>query len=1342
MPPYQLQSLGALCLTGPEGELLRGRRRPLVLLVHLARHAPRPVPRSRLAELLWGDREEPRARQSLRQALYDLRGAVGDGLEIDAEQVRLDASTIELDANAFEQDVEQDRLAMAVERWRGDFLAGLEDLGGETYRGWLEAEREGLRRRLAWSLEGLVETAVRHHAREEAMRWAGIWTAAFPFNEEAHACLVRVLASAGRPVDALASHAAFAARLREELAAEPSPSFLQLASQVSSAQGGRPSAGSSALLAPDLVGRDAALAALDEAWAAARTAGVTVLIEGGEGVGRTRLCREFLRRLQEADEPVLVLETRGGGADSDPWATARRLFAGLRHAPGLIAAPDRALAELTTLVPSVRERLPDLPRAGGEPAAVAAAAARVLGDVAAEVPVVVLIDDVSGADAASRTLLQSLAASAPPGVLLLISLRIDAGNAREISDGLREVNGLRRIKLQALSEAHVEAMLQSMLALEEDDRHTLAARLHAETGGNPLHTVEMVSALADTGMLIPGATGVWQLAAGMDDRSIPMPDTIRAAVAARLDHLTAAARSLLDTAAVMTEPVDQHLLLQVSGLAGPQAGEALDELLVRRILRPTSSPEGGLELSQGLMRRVALDALPGERRKRIHRAALRAAARRQDETGRIPLHRDHARMKLPGLRIWLWRHPRPAAAGLFVTIALGSALVLARTAPPTPVVPDAVAIFPFAVRGDEELSYAGQAVASLLATSIDGTSSLRSVDPLRLPAVHGNDDGAVLDPVNARRLATRLGAGLFVLGTVVGSGDRLQATASLYDDAGVRRTVAQATAESDADLFDLTDALARDLLSGFYAGARGELTRVAGSTTSSLAALKEFMVGEGALRNGEYDQAVAAFRRALGADSTFALAAYRMAVAAEWLADAPTMRDALSLALRGRDRLPERYRRLAAADSARHAGAADHAERLYREVAARHPDEALAWYRLGEVLIHFNPLRGRPMAEAQGAFERAVALDPDNHEAQWHLAQLAAAAGDTVALAHRVAPLLTGSAPDRVLWRTVLDVSRADGAKVARDRDSLAAAPDDLAYTVAWFVPLLTRDLAEGARLARLATTPGRAPDWRAGGHVLAAHAELARGRGEAALAELERAGSLRPRIAVEFLASFATLPFVRTPAERLMNIREQLRGWEGVRATAPLVPHLFVSLHEGAHEHLRLYLLGLLAAALGEIPEADRIAAELRGLAGAPHSESFGADLALAVEAEIARLAGEPARALSLLDEMHLRPTNLAVSFSPFYSHARERFVRAELLGAVGRHDEAEAWYASVAESPPFGYLYLGPSLARRAELLDRQGDSAAAQALREELRGLWSDADTLGLATMTGSGRLTLPR
>src|SRR6266850_2473841 len=126
----RLQTLGRLRLEGEGIATLSSRRKELVLLAFLARRGGKPLARAEAAALLWEDRDDHRARQSLRQALLELRRLVGEGLLVEPEYVVLAERAVDLDATAFERDVAAGRLDAAVTRWEGDFLAGVEDIGG------------------------------------------------------------------------------------------------------------------------------------------------------------------------------------------------------------------------------------------------------------------------------------------------------------------------------------------------------------------------------------------------------------------------------------------------------------------------------------------------------------------------------------------------------------------------------------------------------------------------------------------------------------------------------------------------------------------------------------------------------------------------------------------------------------------------------------------------------------------------------------------------------------------------------------------------------------------------------------------------------------------------------------------------------------------------------------------------------------------------------------------------------------------------------------------------------------------------------------------------------------
>ena len=82
-------------------------RKDRLLLAYLALNAGRPLARDRLAGLLWGDRGETQARDSLRQSLAAIRQAFRqvelDPVTSDRDSVSFDPDGIAIDAIAFER---------------------------------------------------------------------------------------------------------------------------------------------------------------------------------------------------------------------------------------------------------------------------------------------------------------------------------------------------------------------------------------------------------------------------------------------------------------------------------------------------------------------------------------------------------------------------------------------------------------------------------------------------------------------------------------------------------------------------------------------------------------------------------------------------------------------------------------------------------------------------------------------------------------------------------------------------------------------------------------------------------------------------------------------------------------------------------------------------------------------------------------------------------------------------------------------------------------------------------------------------------------------------------------
>ncbi len=117
-------------------------RKNLALLVYLARSPQRARTRSHLVGLLWAEKTENAARQSLREAVRVIRKALGpESIETEGEQIRLRSETVRLDVDALEDARREHRWADGAALVRGEFLEGFAVPGASAFENWLTAER-------------------------------------------------------------------------------------------------------------------------------------------------------------------------------------------------------------------------------------------------------------------------------------------------------------------------------------------------------------------------------------------------------------------------------------------------------------------------------------------------------------------------------------------------------------------------------------------------------------------------------------------------------------------------------------------------------------------------------------------------------------------------------------------------------------------------------------------------------------------------------------------------------------------------------------------------------------------------------------------------------------------------------------------------------------------------------------------------------------------------------------------------------------------------------------------------------------------------------------------------
>jgi tetratricopeptide (TPR) repeat protein/TolB-like protein len=647
-------------------------------------------------------------------------------------------------------------------------------------------------------------------------------------------------------------------------------------------------------------------------------------------------------------------------------------------------------------------------------------------------------------------------------------------------------------------------------------------------------------------------------------------------------------------------------------------------------------------------------------------------------------------------------------------------------APPVVISPTTVAVFPFAVRGSPRLAYLSDGMVDLLSARLDGAGEFRSADPRAVLAIVEQQNARALDPTRARRIADRVGAGQFVLGSLLEAGGRVQVTASLYGRGGTVNASAMASAADEAEVFDLVDTLAIQLVSTATGSAGSGFARLAGKTTGSLPALKAYLEGERHLRQGRYTLARESLHRAVDEDPGFSLAWYRLSVAAEWLIDRELQDHAAEQALRNSDRLPERERQLLQAFVAWRRGS-PRAESLYRAIIGTYPNDVEAWIQLGEVLFHYGPLGGRSIGHSREAWERVLAFEPEHLGALYHLARIASVQqrrAELHLLTDRVLALSPQS--ERALEaRALRAFSIGDPEEQERVLTEVRVAADSVALGIMRIVATYTDNLAGAIALARPVTAETRSDEVCTLAHVSLAYLEVARGRWRDARSALDEAARVDPAWALEARGHLATMPITPWPASELREVRDQLIGWRAAEQPRRTHPSLFVRAHNGLYAHIRVYLLGLLSVRLGDETAADGYASELDLLPGTPYIRSLGHALGEHVRAELAAERGETVEALDTLARADVEIGYDCGITSPFYSRAGARYLRGLLAESTGCHDEAARWFASFGEMSVYDLAYMAPALVRRGLSLERLGrQEVAVESYRRALT-LWAERD-----------------
>jgi class 3 adenylate cyclase/tetratricopeptide (TPR) repeat protein len=382
------------------------------------------------------------------------------------------------------------------------------------------------------------------------------------------------------------------------------------------------------------VGRQPELEALHQALSRAQTGhGQVVALVGEAGVGKSRLvyegvhshCTQGWRVLESASVsygkatpyfPVIDLLKRYCHVDDGDDARTIRA-----KVTGQVLTLDETLQDTLPALLALLDAIPDdSPFLHLDPVQrrqrTLEALKRVLLRESQVQPLLLVFEDLHWIDSETQAWLDSLVEGLPTAhLLLLVNYR------PEYQHGWGSKTYYTQLRLDPLPPASAEAFLAALLG-DDPSLAPLTPLLSARTEGNPFFLEESVRTLVETGVLA-GPTGAYRLVQPL--QGMPVPATVHAVLAARIDRLLPEDKHLLQTAAVIGTDVSFALLQAIADLPEAALHRGLAHLQAAEFLYETRLfPELEYTFKHALTHEVAYGSLLLERRRGLHARIVEA----------------------------------------------------------------------------------------------------------------------------------------------------------------------------------------------------------------------------------------------------------------------------------------------------------------------------------------------------------------------------------------------------------------------------------------------------------------------------------------------------------------------------------------------------------------------------------------------------------------------------------------------------------------------------------------------------------------------------------------------
>ncbi len=247
--------------------------------------------------------------------------------------------------------------------------------------------------------------------------------------------------------------------------------------------------------------------------------------------------------------------------------------------------------------------------------------ARTLTRIAAGRPLVLMLEDLHGAEATIEAISYIVTRLSPTPTLIIGSYRSTEVDERHpltrVLDGFRGDRRFSHVSLGPFSPSEHRSFLETLVGGSELD-DALVERLYEATKGNVFFTKELVRSLLDAGSISREASGRFGLSGEAEIGADALPATIQEAVEKRIRQLPEQLRELLQTAAVIGRAFDTRDLEAL--VKDADVDDAIDRLVEQGLIEEERESRGEqLGFSSGVVRDVLYAGLSPRKRRSLHR---------------------------------------------------------------------------------------------------------------------------------------------------------------------------------------------------------------------------------------------------------------------------------------------------------------------------------------------------------------------------------------------------------------------------------------------------------------------------------------------------------------------------------------------------------------------------------------------------------------------------------------------------------------------------------------------------------------------------------------------------